>query len=271
MSSENALETPEVSMLKRESAPDLAYIFTPPEEKGLKLPIVMFCGGYRSDMEGTKATYLENQCIKRGQGYVRFDYRGHGSSDGIFEDSGIGDWSKDAQDVFDHVCSHYPGQPVVVVGSSMGGWIALLLAKARSGIVQGLVGIAAAPDFTEEMFETRLNEEQRAELMEKGVTHVENDYSDEPYIFTKEFYEEAKKHLLLSAPQNITFPIRLVQGMLDKDVPWESAVKIQKSFTGAEVDIVFVDDGDHRLSRPEDMELIDREIISLSDYIANKK
>ncbi len=271
MSTENAVNSPEISILERENAPNLAFVFTPPEERGLKLPIVMFCGGYRSDMNGTKATYMENQCIKRGQGFVRFDYRGHGRSDGVFEDSGIGDWAQDAQDVFDDVTSHYPGQAVVLIGSSMGGWIALLLAKARSSIVKGVVGVAAAPDFTEEMFETRLNDEQRAELMASGVTKVPNDYSDEPYVFTKAFYEEAKKHLLLTLPQNITFPIRLVQGMLDKDVPWESAVKIQKSFTGSEVDIVFVDDGDHRLSRPEDMELIDREVVSLSEDIANNR
>ncbi|MBL4803914.1 MAG: alpha/beta hydrolase [Alphaproteobacteria bacterium] len=271
MGTENAAETSKASTLEREDAPNLAYIFTPPEERGLRKPIIMFCGGYRSDMDGTKATYLENRCIQRGQGYIRFDYRGHGRSDGVFEKSGIGDWAKDAQDVFDHVTSYYAGQPVVLVGSSMGGWIALLLAKARSGIVKGVVGVAAAPDFTEEMFDARLTDEQRADLMTKGVTKVANDYSDEPYIFTKEFYEEAKKHLLLSLPQNITFPIRLVQGMLDKDVPWESAVKIQKSFTGSEVDIVFVDDGDHRLSRPEDMALIDREIVSLSEDIYRNK
>jgi len=173
--------------------------------------------------------------------------------------------------MFDYIAARQPGHPFVLVGSSMGGWIALLLAKARSNDVEGLVGIAAAPDFTEDMFETRLNDAQRAELMESGVTSVPNDYSDEPYIFTKEFYEEAKKHLLLTLPQNITFPIRLVQGMLDKDVPWESAVKIQKSFSGSEVDIVFVDDGDHRLSRPEDMDLIFREIVSLSEDIARNR
>lgn len=268
MNMQNAVETNDVSILEREGAPDLAYVFTPPGEKGEKLPLVMFCGGYRSDMNGTKAAYMEERCRERGQGYVRFDYRGHGESDGVFEDSGIGDWAQDAQDVFDHISGQYPAQSFVVVGSSMGGWIAMLLAKARSGIVRGMVGIAAAPDFTEEMFETRLNDEQREDLMTKGVTEVANDYSDEPYIFTKDFYEEAKKHLLLASPQNITFPIRLVQGMLDKDVPWESAVKIQKSFTGSEVDIVFVDDGDHRLSRVEDMDLINREIVSLSEDIA---
>lgn len=271
MSTENAVSAPEPSILERESAPNLAFFYTPPEERGQKLPIVMFCGGYRSDMGGTKATYFEEQCLKRGQGYVRFDYRGHGGSEGVFEESGIGDWAQDAQDMFDYIAARQPGHPFVLVGSSMGGWIALLLAKARSNDVEGLVGIAAAPDFTEDMFETRLNDAQRAELMESGVTSVPNDYSDEPYIFTKEFYEEAKKHLLLTLPQNITFPIRLVQGMLDKDVPWESAVKIQKSFSGSEVDIVFVDDGDHRLSRPEDMDLIFREIVSLSEDIARNR
>ncbi len=268
MNMQNAVETNEVSILERDNGPNLAYVFTPPADTGAKLPLVVFCGGYRSDMNGTKATYMEEECRKRGQGYLRFDYRGHGESDGVFEDSTIGDWAQDAQDIFDHISGQYPGHAAVLVGSSMGGWIALLLAKARSGTVRGLVGIAAAPDFTEEMFETRLSKEQQANLMATGVAEVANDYSDEPYIFTKDFYEEAKKHLLLTLPQNITFPIRLVQGMLDKDVPWESAVKIQKNFVGSEVDIVFVDDGDHRLSRAEDLDLINREISSLSEDIA---
>lgn len=252
------------SILERENKPDLAYVYTPARGEGSKLPLVMFCGGYRSDMNGAKATYLEAQCVARGQGYLRFDYSGHGRSGGAFEDGTIGSWAADALDILDHVAGK---GPVVVVGSSMGGWIALLLAKRRAGVVQGLVGVAAAPDFSEDLFE-RLSPEQQAALLNEGFVKIPNDYSDTPYHYTRDFYEEAKAHLLLSAPQTADFPMRLIQGMRDHDVPWETAVKIQKNYGGADVDILFVDDGEHSLSRPEDLELIDREILSLSEGVA---
>jgi len=252
-----------VSFLKREGKPDLAYRFSPAQDKGQALPLVVFCGGYRSDMNGTKAVFFEKQCQVRGQAYVRFDYSGHGESGGAFEDGTIGSWCEDAKAILEHVADG----PVMVVGSSMGGWIALLLARAKAGMIQGMVGIAAAPDFSEDLF-ARLSTEQQGEMMREGFVKVENDYSDEPYHYSKSFYEEAKTHLLLNEPQNTDFPIRLVQGMQDKDVPWEMAVEIQKNYGQGDVDIVFVDDGDHRLSRPEDLDLINREIISLSDFIA---
>ncbi len=246
--------------LEREGKPNLAYIHTPPTAEGAALPLVVFCGGYRSDMNGTKACYLEQQCIARGQGYLRFDYSGHGASEGKFEDGTIGSWVEDAIDVLDHVSRG----PAIVVGSSMGGWIALLLARARAGVIQGVVGIAAAPDFSEDLF-ARLTPEQQEEMMSTGHVAIPNDYSDEPYHYSRHFYEEAKEHLLLSQKQTIDFSMRLVQGMKDQDVPWETAVKIQKNYVGAEVDIVFVDDGDHRLSRPGDLELINREVVAISE------
>lgn len=256
-------KSPEPAILEREGQPNLTYIYTPATGAGTKLPLVMFCGGYRSDMNGTKATYLEAQCAARGQGYVRFDYSGHGQSEGEFADGTIGSWAQDAIDILDHVAKG----PVLVVGSSMGGWIALLLAKRRSGTVQGVVGIAAAPDFSEDIF-NRLSPKDQDTLLTEGVVAVPNDYSDTPYHYTKAFYEEAKAHLLLDSPQNVDFPMRLLQGMQDKDVPWEVAVKIQKNYSGADVDILFIDDGDHSLSRPEDLELINREVMSLSETIA---
>lgn len=255
-------ETP-VSTLKREGRPDLAYAYIPASEKGKNLPLVMFCGGYRSDMNGTKALYLEERCRARGQGYLRFDYSGHGLSNGAFEEGTIGSWLGDAQDILDNVVKG----PALVVGSSMGGWIALLLARARGGKVQGVVGIAAAPDFSEALFD-RLTPAQQDEMMREGVVKVANDYSDEPYHYSRDFYEEAKAHLLLTAPQTVDYPIRLIQGMQDRDVPWETAVKIEKNYSGGDVDIVFVEDGDHRLSRPEDLELIDREVRALSEILS---
>ena len=254
-----------VSILKREGKPDLAYVYVPPRADKNSWPLVMFCGGYRSDMNGTKAIYLQEQCEARGQGFVRFDYSGHGLSEGHFDEGTIGAWMNDALDILDYVARG----PVLIVGSSMGGWMALLIARARAGRVQGVVGIAAAPDFSEDLF-SRLSPEQQEEMMSEGFVKVPNDYSDEPYHYSRSFYEEAKTHLLLENPQNIDFPIRLIQGMKDNDVPWETAVRIQKNYSGGDVDIVFVDDGDHRLSRPEDLELIDREVQNLSEMVARE-
>lgn len=247
-------------ILERAGKPNLAYVYTPPSDSGKRWPLVMFCGGWRSDMAGTKATYLEEQCRARGQGYVRFDYSGHGESDGKFEDGTIGSWAQDALDVLDHITR----DPVVLVGSSMGGWIALLAARARSGIIHGVVGIAAAPDFTQEIYYERLDQDQRYQLDQKGFVELPNDYSDEPYYFTKAFFEEAQNNLLLDRGLQVDFPVHLIQGMQDKDVPWQTAVRIQNSLGGESVDITFVDDGDHRLSRPEDLALIDKEVRSLS-------
>ena len=253
-----------VQFLKREGQYDLAYVHVPAHGEGVKLPLVVFCGGYRSDMSGTKAIYLQEQCAARGQAYLRFDYGGHGQSGGEFKDGTIGSWFSDALDVFDHVVGE--GQPVIVVGSSMGGWMALLLAKMRAGTVRGVVGVAAAPDFSEDLF-ARLSPAQQKEMMSTGHVDVPNDYSDEPYHYTRVFYEEAKTHLLLGTAQHNDFPIRLVQGMKDADVPWQLTAQIQKAYKGAPVDIVLIEDGDHRLSRPEDLEIIDREVVALSEGV----
>lgn len=246
--------------LKRKGKPDLAYIHTPAAENGQSLPLVMFLGGYRSDMSGTKATYFEEQCKARGQAYLRFDYSGHGQSGGAFEDGTIGSWAADALDVLDHVAEG----PVLLVGSSMGGWIALLVARQRPEITHGLIGIAAAPDFTEEIYHERLDDAQRRVLMEQGKVLVENDYSDEPYAYTKAFYEDGKANLLLNKSQSAAHPIRLIQGKQDKDVPWQTAVKIAEVYAGSDIDVIFVEDGDHRLSRPQDLALIDQQILMAS-------
>ena len=249
----------DIQKLSRPGLPDLAYVYTESAGEGKKLPLVMFCGGYRSDMEGTKALYLEEKCRERGQACLRFDYSGHGRSGGKFKDGTIGQWMQDALDVLNHIT---PSGPVLLAGSSMGGWIALLMALAWKGTLSGLVGIAAAPDFTEEIY-SRLSPAQKKQLEETGEISADNDYSDTPYEFTLKIYNEAKQHLLLDRERSIDCPVTLIQGMQDKDVPWETAVKIQKTFKGDLIDIVFIEDGGHRLSRPEDLEVIDREIRAL--------
>ena len=237
--------------LTRAGKPSLAYVYKKGEAKDL--PTVMFCGGYRSDMEGTKALFLQDQCAAIGQGYLRFDYTGHGHSQGVFEDCTISDWRDDALDIFKALIDG----PVIIVGSSMGGWIALLLALAlkESGHVKGVIGLAAAPDFTEDMF-ARLTPPQQKELMDQGVLYVPNDYSDIPYTYTKALYEDGKTNLLLTRSQNLNAPLHLIQGQKDIDVPPQTAARIAEVFGLAESDVTYIDDGDHRLSSPDQLAVL---------------
>lgn len=253
-------QKPSITFLERPGLPPLAYEYTENGGQGKGRPLLMFCGGYRSDMTGTKASDLARRCAARGQPFLRFDYSGHGSSGGAFEDGTIGGWARDAADLLDHVARF----PAVVAGSSMGGWIALLLAQSHTDRICGIVGIAAAPDFTESMFRERLSEAEQRRLLTEGRLEMAAGPGEAPYVVTREFYEEARNNLVLNRPRTLELPVRLVQGMQDPDVPWETAARIQKNYRGSSVDIVFIEDGDHRLSRPEDLEIIDREIRVLS-------
>ncbi|MGH1397670.1 MAG: alpha/beta hydrolase [Alphaproteobacteria bacterium] len=243
-----------VQYLKRNDKPDLAYIYS--EGENTALPIVIFCGGYASDMQGTKAVYFENACKARGQSYLRFDYSGHGQSGGAFADGTIGTWAADALAIFDHIVKDHW---CVIVGSSMGGWIGLLLANKREEQLAGYIGIAAAPDFTEELFHERLNNEQRETVMQDGRVLIPNDYSDDPYVFTRELFEDGKENCLLRDKHVPSYPMHLFQGMEDNDVHPDTANAIQKAYGGG-VEITFIKDGDHRLSRPQDLEAIERVI-----------
>lgn len=249
-----------ISLLNRGEKPALAYAYTP-AAPNTTAPLVMFCGGYRSDMNGTKAMYLETQCAARGQAYLRFDYSGHGQSGGVFAEGTIGDWAQDSVDILNAVHSD---EPVILVGSSMGGWMALLLALRQPERIAGIIGIAAAPDFTDDLFANRLSPSQKLALFRDGIVHVENDYSDEPYIFTCRFYEEAQQHRILDQPRSCNFPLILIQGKQDADVDWRTAETIKQRFEQGPVEIVYIDDGDHRLSRPQDLALIDEKIRKLS-------
>ncbi len=249
----------EIQYLQRKNAPKLAYVHTPATKAGY--PPVVFLGGYRSDMTGTKAIYFEQQAQARGQEYLRLDYSGHGQSGGKFEDGTIGAWRDDALAVIDHVIR----EPFIIVGSSMGGWMALLVAVVRPDKIRGLIGIAAAPDFSEDIYAS-LTPAQQEELQATGKTAVPNDYSDQPYHVTKAFYDEAKTHLLLDKPRSFPFPMKLIQGRQDADVPWQTAVRIQKTFGRAQEDVIFIEDGDHRLSRPQDVVLIDAEIRKINGF-----
>ena len=255
-----------IQYLKRPRAPALAYVYTPPRHylAGEKLSLlwpVMFLGGYRSDMTGTKASFLEQQCMARGQAFLRFDYSGHGASEGDFNEGTIGQWSSDALAVFDAVITG----PCVLVGSSMGGWMALLLARARPDLIKGVIGIAAVPDFTEELY-GRMNADAQRVFSETGFYNIPSDDSAEPYHFTRTFYTEAKAHLLLSGRHPIHHPLHLLQGKQDRAVPWRTAEKIAACFEGPATQITYIEDGDHRLSRPQDLEVLDSIVRSICAY-----
>ena len=212
-------------------------------------PGVMFLGGFRSDMTGTKATALEAACREAGRAFVRFDYSGHGQSSGDFLDGTIGSWRDDAVAVLDEVAR---GRQVLV-GSSMGGWIMALAALARPGRVAGLVGIAAAPDFTEDLMWNRYREDVRGELREKGVLYMPSDYDDEDYPIAYKLIEEGRRHLLLHRPIAIHCPVRLLHGRKDADVPWMTASRFAGQLLSGDVRVFLVPDGDHRLSRDQDL------------------
>ena len=205
-----------------------------------------------SDMTGSKALAIEEFARARGQACLRFDYSGHGESEGRFEDGTIGSWFQDALAAFDALTQG----PQIVVGSSMGGWIALLLARARPDRVAALVGIAPAPDFTEDLIWAKMPEAQRAELLAKGVLHQPSDYGEKPYAITKALIEDGRNHLLLRAPLAFDGKVRLLHGMRDPDVPWELSPKIAAVLTAADVRVTLIKDGDHRLSRDQDLDLL---------------
>ena len=239
----------------------LAYVHTPQTAEGDHLPAVIFLGGFKSDMEGTKATYLEKLCADRGQEFLRFDYSGHGQSDGAFVDGTIGAWKQDAIDIIDYVLE---GRSTIIVGSSMGGWLALRLLLEGREDIKGVIGIAAAPDFTKDI-ENKMNAEDKAMMDKLGRLEVPNDYSDEPYIFTQALLEDGAQQSVLEQDHAISVPLVLIQGKLDADVAWEKALKIENKFQGSDTKIIFIDDGDHSLSRPQDLSILSQEVKRLSE------
>ncbi len=212
-------------------------------------PGVIFMGGFNSDMTGTKACALEAACRNEGRAFIRFDYSGHGESSGAFTDGTIGGWTDDAIAVLDQVSDG----PQVLVGSSMGGWIMLLVALARPARAAGLVGIASAPDFTEELMWRRFDDDIRQGLLRTGVHHRPSEYDDDPYPITMKLIEEGRNHLLLERPIAIHCPVRLLHGMKDRDVPWTTAPRIAEKLLAEDVRAMIIKDGDHRLSRDQDV------------------
>ena len=224
-----------------------------------KSPGVVFLGGFASDMTGTKAGALEAACREAGRAYVRFDYSGHGASSGRFEDGTIGRWTEDALAVLDAVCE---GRQVLV-GSSMGGWIMVLAALARPDRVAGLIGIAAAPDFTEDLMWAGFGQDARRALETDGVWHEPSATGETPLAITRALIDEGREHLVLRGPIAIACPVRLIHGMKDSDVPWTVSLRLAEALPSADVVLTLVREGDHRLSEPADLERLRRTLDAL--------
>lgn len=247
------------SILTRNDNSMIAYRHTTGKEPG-----VLFLTGFKSDMQGGKATALESYCIQLGHAFTRFDYFGHGESSGAFEDGTIGRWAEDAVAVLDQVTSG----PQILVGSSMGGWIMLLAALARPDRVAGLVGIAAAPDFTRDLIPPALSPDQLKALDTHGYCDIPNCYDDqEPYRIRKSLLDEGDSHLLLTGDIDLHVPVRLIHGMLDADVPWRTALSIMERLKSEDVEVQFVKAGDHRLSEDRDIARLTRTVGALLESL----
>lgn len=215
-------------------------------------PGVVFLGGFRSDKEGTKARALEAWARGAGRAFLRFDYSGHGASSGNFADGCIGDWFEDARAAI----LGLTGGPQILVGSSMGGWIALLLARAMPERIAGLVGVAAAPDFTEDGLWAGFCEEQRRRLMAEGQVALPSAYSDAPYVITRRLIEEGRERLVLRAPLTLPFAVRLLHGTADRDVPVAVALGLLDHAEAPDMRLTLVKGADHRFSSPGCLALI---------------
>ena len=217
-----------------------------------KGPGVVFLGGYASDMTGTKASFLDAWCAARGRAFLRFDYTGHGASAGRFEDGTIGAWAEDALAAIDRLTEG----PQVLVGSSMGGWIMLEVAVARPDRVAALVGIAAAPDFTEDLLWARWDEGTRARLLAEGRVVEPSAYDPAGLVFTRALIEDGRQRLRLRGEIPCTRPVRLLHGQNDAAVPWQTSLRLAACLAATDVRVILIKDGDHRLSRPADLALL---------------
>lgn len=222
----------------------LAYRYSAPKT-GLTF---VWLSGFKSDMSGTKVTVLEAWAQEQSHGFLAFDYSGHGLSGGAFEDGTISAWREDALAAIEGLT----GGSLVLVGSSMGGWMALLSALALKARIAGMVLIAPAPDFTQKLMWPEFTEAQQAEIIEQGMTLRPSDYGD-PYPITKDLIEDGRTWSLLDAPIELEMPIRILQGMQDPDVPWQHAFKLVDALQSEDLVFSLIKDGDHRLSRDEDI------------------
>lgn len=245
---------PPVAYFNRGDGSRLAYVLSPGRS-----PTVVFLCGYASDMSGTKARFLEARVTARGQAFLRFDYQGHGRSSGAFVEGGIGLWAEDARALIEHVTAG----PLVLAGSSMGAWIMLLVALELKQRVKGLLGIAAAPDVSEDLLLPALDAEQRAVLRREGQVRLRSAYDEAGQLVTRRFIEDGRRHLLLRSAITLDCPVRLLHGMQDTDVPWETALRLARALQSPDVQVTLLKAGGHRLSEPAELDRIYRELESL--------
>ena len=213
-------------------------------------PGIVFLGGFKSDMDGTKAVFLEDWCRSEGRAFLRFDYSGHGQSSEAFTDGAISDWAEDAYQAVTRLCDG----PQVLIGSSMGGWIALLLAR-RVNSIAGMVTIAAAPDFTEDSMWASFDASQKTALEDLGRIELPSEYG-EPYVITKRLIEDGRENLVLRAPLELPFPVRFLQGTDDVDVKMSVATRLLEHASGPDMRLVVLKGADHRFSEPDALQLI---------------
>ncbi len=225
----------------------------------------VWLGGFRSDMAGTKAETMVECARSAGCASMRFDYSGHGVSGGEFVEGCISRWVSESVQV---ICQK-TDSPQILVGSSMGAWIALRVVQelnkiGESGRVGGLLLIAPAPDFTKELMEPEFSDDQKNEIEIRGYLEEPSEYSDEPTIITKLLIEDGRKNLVLDTELNVGGPVRILQGMQDPDVPWQHALRVVETLANDDIQVTLVKDGDHRLSRDEDLELLKKTLLQFS-------
>jgi pimeloyl-ACP methyl ester carboxylesterase len=228
-------------------------------------PGLVWLGGYRSDMAGTKAQALDRWCAGNGLACCRHDYSGHGRSGGSFMQGTISRWLEESLAVF----ARCTAGPQILVGSSMGAWIALRMVQelSRDGgaeRIAGLLLVAPAPDFTEELMWPEMSQMQRSRLARDGYLEEESQYSDDPNIYTRDLFEDGRRNLVMTGPVVTGCPVHIVQGMADPDVPWRHALKLTGFLSAPQVLMTLVKDGDHRLSRPQDIELLLRLVSTMA-------
>jgi len=234
-------------ILARENGATIAYRRTIGKNPG-----VVFIHGLRSDMNGNKALAIEKHCQATGRAFLCFDLTGHGAEGHRFEEGTIGAWAEDVIAVLDQLTEG----PQILVGSSLGGWLMLLAALARPDRVAGLMGLAAAPDFTEDLIYAAFAETQRRDLTTRGRVLIDDCYGSQPYAITRALIEEGRNHLLMRGQIDISCPVTLIQGQRDEDVPWRTALALAEKLTSDQVRVVLHKSGTHRLSEPEDLQLI---------------
>ncbi|MFZ4070172.1 MAG: alpha/beta hydrolase [Caulobacterales bacterium] len=255
----DSMTPPVFHRLARPGLPDLAY-----EHISGQGPLIVWLCGFRSDMGGTKAEHLAQAARRRGAHFLRFDYRGCGRSEGEFIQAGIGPWLADTLDMIDSASRG----PVVLVGSSMGGWLALLAARARSERVKAMTLIAPAPDFTARLMWPDLPEEARNAIDQQGVWLQPSAYGEGPYPISKFLIQDGENHLLLHAPIAFGGPVRILHGLADPDVPWGLTLELAERLTSEDVEITFVKNGDHRLSSRPNLKLLEDTVFAMAEAIS---